>query len=236
MLFAAALRPALAAWRAHRQAAWVGLLIMALCWSLRAAPASRMLGSLSYHLLGIGLLALMVGIPAAFCLAVLLLLPYIWLWQGVGDLSVAGLTVLAGIVPPLVGVALARQIVQRLPRNLFIYIFLNGFFAAAAGILLSAATNGVLLYLAGTFPTTILLDSVLPVFFLIAWSEAFLTGLLSAIFIALKPHLITTFPMSTTCAKMRGKSGNRPLQRLPENWFFRHNTACSASRFSGLLF
>ena len=168
LLFAAALRPALAAWRTHRQAAWVGLLIVALCWSLHAAPAGGMLGGLSYHLLGIGLLALMVDIPAAFCLAVLLLLP-------------------------LAGVALARQIVQRLPRNLFIYIFLNGFFAAAAGILLSAAANGVLLYLAGTFPTAILLNSVLPVFFLIAWGEAFLTGLLSAIFIALKPHLITTF-------------------------------------------
>ena len=112
LLFAAALRPALATWRTHRQAAWVGLLIVALCWSLRAAPAGGMLGGLSYHLLGIGLLALMVDIPAAFCLAVLLLLPYIWLWQGVGDLSVAGLTVLAGIVPPLAGVALARQIVQ----------------------------------------------------------------------------------------------------------------------------
>ena len=141
LLFAAALRPALSTWRTHRQAAWVGLLIVALCWSLRAAPAGGMLGGLSYHLLGIGLLALMVDIPAAFCLAVLLLLPYIWLWQGVDDLSVAGLTVLAGIVPPLAGVALARQIVRRLPRNLFIYIFLNGFFAAAAGILLSASRN-----------------------------------------------------------------------------------------------
>ena len=110
LLFAAALRPALATWRTHRQAAWVGLLIVALCWSLRAAPAGGMLGGLSYHLLGIGLLALMVDIPAAFCLAILLLLPYIWLWQGMGDLSVAGLTVLAGIVPPLAGVALARQI------------------------------------------------------------------------------------------------------------------------------
>jgi len=56
-----------------------------------------------------------------------------------------------------------------------------------------SAAHGVLLYLAGTFPTAILLNSVLPVFFLIAWGEAFLTGLLSAIFIALKPHLITTF-------------------------------------------
>ena len=110
LLFAAALRPALSTWRTHRQAAWVGLLIVALCWSLRAAPVGGMLGGLSYHLLGIGLLALMVDIPAAFCLAVLLLLPYIWLWQGVGDLSVAGLTVLAGIVPPLAGVALALSL------------------------------------------------------------------------------------------------------------------------------
>ena len=31
LLFAAALRPALATWRTHRQAARVGLLIMALC-------------------------------------------------------------------------------------------------------------------------------------------------------------------------------------------------------------
>lgn len=193
LLFAAALRPALPVLRQHRRAALTGLLLAALCWSLRATPTGGLLEGISYHLLGIGLLSLMVGIPAAFCLSSLLLVPYVWLWQGAADLPVVGLQIVAGVVPPLLCVALAKRLVRRLPRNLFIYIFINGFFAAAAGVVLSAAATGLLFYGAGVFPLPILLGSVLPVFFLIAWGEAFLTGLLTAIFIALVPQLITTF-------------------------------------------
>ncbi|MBH5328610.1 hypothetical protein H9Q10_02850 [Eikenella sp. S3360] len=193
LLFAAALRPALPALRQHGRAALAGLMLAALCWSLRAAPAGGLLEGISYHLLGVCLLSLMAGIPAAFCLLSLLMLPYVWLWQGAENLPVAGLQVLAGIVPPLLCAALARHLVRKLPRNLFVYIFVNGFFAAAAGVLLSGAAAGLLLYGAGVFPLPILQGSVLPVFFLIAWGEAFLTGLLTAIFIALAPQLITTF-------------------------------------------
>lgn len=193
LLFAAAIRKALPVLSRHQRAALTGLLIMALCWSLHAAPANGHLHGISYHLLGVSLLVLMVDIPAAFCLAGMLLLPYIWLWQGAEHLSVAGLSILSSIMPPIICTALARRIVRRLPRNLFIYIFINGFFAAAAGVFLSAVITGLLLYAADVFSGATLLESVLPVLLLISWGEAFLTGLLTAIFIALAPQLIITF-------------------------------------------
>lgn len=193
LLFTVAIRKALPVLSRHHRATLTGLLIVVLCWSLHAAPANGHLHGISYHLLGISLLVLMVDIPAAFCLAGMLLLPYIWLWQGAENLSTAGLGILASIMPPILCTALARRIVQRLPRNLFIYIFINGFFAAAAGVLLSATITGLLLYAADVFSGATLLESALPVFLLIAWGEAFLTGLLTAIFISLAPQLIITF-------------------------------------------
>ncbi|WP_225747943.1 energy-coupling factor ABC transporter permease [Eikenella sp. Marseille-P7795] len=193
LLFAATLRPALPALRQHGRTALLGLTLAALCWSLRAAPTGGLLEGIGYHLLGVCLLSLMVGIPTAFCLLALLLPPYVWLWQGAEHLPAVGLQMLAGVLPPLLAAALARRLVQKLPRNLFIFIFVNGFFAAAAGVLLSGAATGLLLYAAHAFAAPILLSSVLPVFFLIAWGEAFLTGLLTAIFVALAPQLITTF-------------------------------------------
>ena len=43
------------------------------------------------------------------------------------------------------------------------------------------------------FAAVDLWQQAFPVFFLISWGEAFLTGMFTAIFVALKPQLLLTF-------------------------------------------
>lgn len=177
----------------HSRLAGIAMLALALCWSLRAAPLAGQMGGLVYHLLGVSLLTLMLGGSAALWLASLVMLLYTLIWQGWSGLPATGIAALSTLVPPVLVTTAARSFSRRLPRNVFVYIFINGFLAAAAGIFLAAVAVGTLLYAAGVFDADTLLESVLPVFFFIAWGEAFLTGLLSAIFIALAPQLLTTF-------------------------------------------
>ena len=86
-----------------------------------------------------------------------------------------------------------RHWVSRLPANIFIFIFLNGFWAAAVGMVFTGVVLVGLLDWADVFDTAVLWKTAFPVFFLIAWAEAFLSGISTAIFIALKPQWICTF-------------------------------------------
>ena len=82
---------------------------------------------------------------------------------------------------------------RRLPPNIFVFIFLNGFLSAAAGILLTGIIVVAVLDGIHAFGQDVLWTAALPVFILIAWAEAFLSGIATAIFVALKPHWINTF-------------------------------------------
>lgn len=188
-----ALPKAMPVLRAHPLAVAVSLLLTVLWWSLRVAPDAGQLHGLVYHLLGITLAALMLGLPAAYCLTAVLMLPYLFLYSGTSGLMSWGIQVQLAAFAPLLLHALASRLLRRLPKNVFLYIFINGFLSAALGVLLTGVLAAVLLYAFGIFPADLLRQTVLPVFFFIAWGEAFLTGLLSAIFIALAPHLLTTF-------------------------------------------
>lgn len=173
--------------------AGAAVLMLALWWSLRAAPEAGHLSGMSYHLLGVALAALMLGLPAALVLSSAVMLPYVLVWQGAAGLPLAGLNVLATVLPALAVSAAAQAVSRRLPRNVFVFIFVNGFLAGAAGIFAAAACVGAVLYASEVFSAELLVQSVLPVFFLIAWGEAFLTGLLTAIFIALAPQWLLSF-------------------------------------------
>lgn len=100
---------------------------------------------------------------------------------------------LSVLLPPLLVNLGFRHWVSRLPANIFIFIFLNGFWAAAVGMVFTGVVLIGLLDWADVFDTTVLWKTAFPVFFLIAWAEAFLSGISTAIFIALKPQWICTF-------------------------------------------
>lgn len=174
----------------HRSAAALAVLILAGAWSLTAAPDDGQLAGMSYHLLFVNLTALMLGAPAALWLGALLLFPYLLLW---GDWQAYPANALVLLLPALAVHCLARSAVNRLPSNIFIFIFVNGFIASAVSMLFTGLVLVGVLDAADAFSDGVLWSTAFPVFFLIAWAEAFLSGITTAIFIALRPHWLNTF-------------------------------------------
>ncbi|MGF6147626.1 Predicted membrane protein [Kingella potus] len=194
ILLAACAKPALASLRARPQACGVLLCFFAAFWSLDAGADGGLTGGLRYHLLGVPLGCLMIGAPAVLWLAALFMPLHLLLSAGQGGLAVWPLDVLFAVLPAAAVAETLKYAVRRfLPPNLFLYIFINGFFAAALGMLAAGAAAVALLAHTETFAAADLWRRSFPVFFLLGWGEAFLTGLFAAVFVAFKPHLLASF-------------------------------------------
>ncbi|ROV55470.1 energy-coupling factor ABC transporter permease [Neisseria chenwenguii] len=191
LLLAAAAKPAWQAVQQYKSAVVVAVCILAAAWSLNAAPEGGQLAGISYHLLALNFTALMIGAPAALWLGAMLLFPHLWLFGG--DIQSYPANALALLLPPLAVNLAARTAVNRLPANIFIFIFINGFIASALSMLATGAVLTATLAGAGSFSDGILWQSAFPVFFLMAWVEAFLSGIATAVFIAMRPQWIQTF-------------------------------------------
>lgn len=185
-------RPAWRSMQKHHSAFILSALILTTAWCLNAMTDEGQLAQMSYHLLAMNLVALMIGAPAALWLGSALLLPYLLLFNG-GDRSAYPVNALALLLPPLIVNQLSCRLVNRLPANIFIFIFVNGFIASAVGMMLTGLVLVSVLDISHAFPTSVLWTTAFPIFILIAWAEAFLSGITTAIFIALRPQWINTF-------------------------------------------
>ena len=193
LLFSCA-KPAWQALNTQKRSVGIGLVMLAVLWSLRAGLDEGELAGINFHLLGISLVTLMLSAPLALWLSSLLVIFYTLTLQDASGLQVSALNILAAILPAIVVCHALRVACQKkLPHNMFIYIFVNGFAAAALGMILTGIVIIALLQLAGVYHTDVLWSSVFPLFFLLSFGEAFLTGLLTAVFVALAPHLLSTF-------------------------------------------
>lgn len=193
LLLAAAFRPALHSIRSRPQAAGVVLCLFAVLWTLRAVLGQGSMTGIGYHLLGISLGSLMIGRAAVLWLAAAVMLPHLLLTGGIAQLPAYGLNVLLSCLPALALAAAAQAVCRRLPKNLFVYIFINGFFAAALSMLAAGAAFTCLLSFSPAFAKLPIWQHSFPVFFLLSWAEAFLSGLFTAVFVALKPQLLSSF-------------------------------------------
>ncbi|MBP6764932.1 MAG: hypothetical protein KA141_08050 [Rubrivivax sp.] len=182
---ALALRP----WRALGNAPlpWPALAwwaVLPLLWSLDAVSGMPVLQPLS----GICILLLMLGWP----LTVLMLLPVAAVMVLMADLSLAQALprmVWLGLVPATLAMALGAGLRRWLPHHLFVYIFGRGFFATALAV---TAAGALAAWLYGV-PANLSLDDVMLARGLAAWGDAFLTGMLIAIFVAFKPEWLATY-------------------------------------------
>lgn len=181
---AAALRP----WRLLRGAPpWPALAVWALLpllWSLDAAGASPLLQPLS----GVCILLLMLGWP----LTVLALLPVgvlLVLLSGHDAAAALHRVVWLGLVPATLALALGAAVRRWLPRHLFVYILGRGFFATAIAL---AASGALAAWLFGT-PPTVSAEDVMLARLLAAFGDAFITGMLTAIFVAFRPQWLATY-------------------------------------------
>ncbi|UXY13925.1 energy-coupling factor ABC transporter permease [Chitiniphilus purpureus] len=187
-------------WRAARQVPWLRLaqaeltswfgatVIILLLWQLKA----QVQPGLAFHLLGATALTLVAGPDrarlgmAAVLVGDALQEPGHWGSLGLSWLLSAGL-------PTLLTSQLLLLARRHLPANYFVYLFCNGFAAAALSMWSMGLAGCVLLALAGAYPPDLLFEEHYPYYFLMGWPEAFTTGLHLTLLVVYRPQWVATF-------------------------------------------
>ena len=137
---------------------------------------------------GACLLVLMVGwplaVPALWAVAVL-----VW---GLGTQPVAAVLsqlVWVGLVPATLALLLGAALRRWLPPNPFVYVLGRGFLGTAACVFLAGAVQELIYRLVGQVG----LEQALVAHWLMAWGDAFLTGMGAAVFVAFAPQWLATW-------------------------------------------
>jgi uncharacterized membrane protein len=167
-------------------------------WCIRYTPQP----GLSLHLIGATVLTLMFGprlaLPALYLVAAGAV--------ATGLSPAAGYPALAlftGAVPVAVSAAMLRAAERWLPPNLFVFIFVAGFLAAAVAKAAGVLATAMLLQLSGGVAAAAVLDYYLPYALLLAWGEAFVTGMVVALMVAYYPGWIQMFDDRRYLARRR---------------------------------
>jgi uncharacterized membrane protein len=181
---------ATAPWRdlatSTRQHGWMGLTVaLLLVWTMRAPIGSGM----DLHLAGASLAALMFGARlATVSLAVVLAVVALTGHVAPEGLALQGIAYM--LLPALLTVAIQRLVQARLPRNIFVYIFVAGFAGTLAANVLATLAFVGMVWLSAASPQPA--SDYLSYRLLLCWGEAMLTGMLAAIFVY-QPQWMTTF-------------------------------------------
>ncbi|HQR04931.1 MAG: energy-coupling factor ABC transporter permease [Proteobacteria bacterium] len=172
--------------RLHR---WLAaIVLLALCWNLKAGVRP----GLNLHFLGVTTLYLMFGGRLAL-VALALILVAVCLNHSAGFMDY-GLNGLVMIAAPLAVSTIMAGIVRRMPQhNLFVFLFLGGFFAAACSVLATGILSASLLLLAGEYNRYLLATEYLPFYCLLAFGEAWLNGAALTLMAVYAPHWLAGF-------------------------------------------
>ena len=181
-----------AAWRMLKSPAnlnvFLGATVALLAlWLIRAGIRP----GLNFHLLGATTLTLMFR-PWFAILAIGLVIAGLTLHNGQFDAFPANL-LLMGVLPVSVTWAIYRFVDTRLPNHMFIYIFLNCFFGAALAMAAVGVGSTLFAAAAGFYTMDYLLENYAPFYFLMAWAEAFATGMIMTLMVVYRPEWVATF-------------------------------------------
>lgn len=148
----------------------------------------KMPQGLQIQLSGACLLMLMLGWPLAV-LVLAMVAAVVWV-VGQHDVdAVLSQWVWVGLVPATLALGIGAALRRWLPPNPFVYTLGRGFLGTAASVFLSGALMELLHRLTGG-PT---LEHAIVGRWLMAWGDAFLTGMFSAIFVAFVPQWLATW-------------------------------------------
>lgn len=143
---------------------------------------------LPVQLSGACLLVLMLGWP----LAVIVLAGVAATVWGLGQTGLAMVVsqwLWVGLAPATLALGIGALLRRWLPANLFVYTLGRAFMGTAAAVFLSGALMELLHRLAGA-PA---MEQALVGRWLMAWGDAFLTGMFAAIFVAFAPQWLATW-------------------------------------------
>jgi uncharacterized membrane protein len=146
---------------------------------------------LNFHLIGATALTLMFR-PLFAIFGLALVIAAITLWHGEYAAFAPNLLMM-GVVPVAVSWGIYRYVDGHLPNHLFIYIFLNAFFGAAVAISAVGLVSTGFAALSGAYSLHYLLDQYLPYYLLMAWAEAFTTGMTITLMVVYRPEWVATF-------------------------------------------
>ena len=148
----------------------------------------KMPHGLQIQLSGASLLVLMLGWPLAVLVLALVAL-VVWAVGQADVPAVLSQWVWVGLVPATLALAIGAALRRWLPPNPFVYTLGRGFLGTAAAVFLSGALMVWLHQLTGG-PA---LEQAIVGRWLMAWGDAFVTGMLTAIFVAFKPEWLATW-------------------------------------------
>lgn len=164
------------------------VVLLAASWSLGASIGD----GFSFHFLFMAVVTLMFGPQFAFlAMSVALLIVSV---LGKAGLTVYGLNAMVmGWVPIMIAWWIYKLSYRYLAKNFFVYVLLNGFFAAGVGVLVALMLATGIMLSSGAYTFADLKYNFLPFVPLIALPEGFLNGFIIAGLIMMRPQWIATF-------------------------------------------
>lgn len=143
---------------------------------------------LQIQLSGASLLVLMLGWPLAVLDLALVGLA-VWAVGNNEAATVLSQWVWVGLAPATITLGIGQLLRRWLPPNPFVYTLGRGFLGTAAAVFLSGVLLEMLHRLVGgTVPEQVLIAR-----WLMAWGDAFLTGMFTAVFVAFAPQWLATW-------------------------------------------
>lgn len=161
---------------------------LAVLWLLRKEFDS----GLTFHFIGMTAITLMLDWPLALLAAALAQGALVIL--GLDDAAALGANgLLRVLVPVLVTVALSRLLERFNPTNLFLYIFISGFFAAALAAVCTMLVGIGLLAWSGNLTPPDSTVELVGYMIMVMFPEGFINGMAIAALVVFHPEWVETF-------------------------------------------
>jgi len=191
-------RPWLILRREALQHAWLGSLVfLTLLWSARATVGEGVV----IQLMGASLAVTMFGLPLAMVtlaiVDVVSLLGLAYLsgrgWAQIDWVSLVPRFFWMALVPGALTAALQAALRRWVPRHPFVFILGHGYFSALVAAVVAGGLRAIWQVRMGVVQGGLGLADSLTGAVIIAFGEAFLTGMLVAIFVVYRPQWLVTF-------------------------------------------
>ena len=147
---------------------------------------------LTFHFLGLTVVTLMLDWPLALVAGALAQVALVIL--GMDDVAALGANgILRILVPVLITVGMSRLLERFKPTNLFLYIFISGFFAAALAAVSSMLVGMALLAWSGHLSAPHSLVELIGYMIMVMFPEGFINGMSVAALVVFHPDWVETF-------------------------------------------
>jgi uncharacterized membrane protein len=147
---------------------------------------------ITLHFLGLTAVTLLLNWPLAIVAGSLAQLALVLL--GLDDAVAFGVNgILRVLIPVLVTLVISRSLERMKPRNLFTYIFISGFFAAATAVVATVLGGMGLLAWSGQLAMPTSMTDTFGYLLLVAFPEAFINGTAISALVVFCPDWLDTF-------------------------------------------